>query len=145
MKFLIFNSFILISKKLEVLLSIFCGTKITLEWITPPPLFWNLHTPLICNWGEGFKLCWYLRITNGYVLAVLSICSFLWLLASTFKINILDISTWWGNLVWGQLEEGGAKQCDSVKRGTERSFSILNKSWISMRITRWKNYHIPLL
>ena len=26
-----------LGQKLEVLLSIFCGTKINLEWITPPP------------------------------------------------------------------------------------------------------------
>ena len=28
-----------LGQKLEVLLSIFCGTKINLEWITPPPPF----------------------------------------------------------------------------------------------------------
>ena len=29
--------FEILGHKLEVLLSIFCGTKITLKWITPPP------------------------------------------------------------------------------------------------------------
>ena len=32
---------------LEALLSIFCGTKITLEWITPPtPIFGSTHPQL---------------------------------------------------------------------------------------------------
>ena len=31
-----------LDQKLEVLLSIFCGTKITLEWITHPPPFLDL-------------------------------------------------------------------------------------------------------
>ena len=53
MKFLIFNSFILISKKLEVLLSIFCGTKITLEWITPPPYFEISIPPSFVTGGRG--------------------------------------------------------------------------------------------
>ena len=34
-----------LGQKLEVLLSIFCGTKINLEWITPPPPFLDLATP----------------------------------------------------------------------------------------------------
>ena len=29
--------------KFEVLLSIFCGTKITLKWTTPPPPFLDLR------------------------------------------------------------------------------------------------------
>ena len=36
MIFLIFNSFIPVSQKLEVFSSIFCGTKIILQWITRP-------------------------------------------------------------------------------------------------------------
>ena len=31
-------------QNLEVLLSIFCGTKITVEWINAPPLFLDLPT-----------------------------------------------------------------------------------------------------
>ena len=47
MIFLIFNSFIPVSQKLEVFSSIFCGTKIILQWITPLPLPSFLDLPSI--------------------------------------------------------------------------------------------------
>ena len=34
-------------QKMEVLLSIFCGTKITLEWITLPLSFQDLPPPIM--------------------------------------------------------------------------------------------------
>ena len=47
-----------LGQKLKVLLRIFCSTKITLEWIPPPPpLFSTLKSPYshlpICNWEGG--------------------------------------------------------------------------------------------
>ena len=67
--------------KLDILLSIFCDTKITLIWTIPPHAFLDLRPimlypptnfelfstlliiqyfeesiPTICKWGQGFKL-----------------------------------------------------------------------------------------
>ena len=55
---LLLSIFETLGQKLEVLLSIFCGTKITLEWITPspfldlPPLPLCLTCPLTCKFFQ---------------------------------------------------------------------------------------------